>query len=1681
MKKRFYQPKPKLNKNKYKLLIPVLILVTIFAVIGLIYPRFLKTKSTALDMSGHFNLSDTAAVANGLLASDDVKDVFIYDTSKDTNPGWNTMAFPVKANLVATSTSVDIIDVSNNTLWMRISSGSGKAVADSISSVFAQNGRIYVGTIHPSIGINTHTAGLYTFDFTQDKIFWTKSNGTATYLGAIASRDASDGWSALQNYPSLTKFQNYGAYADQINGITGNIIGGQEYLAVTSSNTYGGGFVNLIKPADFVVNTNYLRAIGDEGSFNTYDPGLSVDIKGIYLSSNGSVYAATTPAYSGYSAIEIFRDITTLINENTVFPIIFNKYGSLLPFRTNQISVLENGGSICAGGSIIFAAQRNGASMMCDYSIDLYSDHINHTAKTWTNDATSGNYTTGSDYQILPENQATAIASNGTDIWIGQLNNGISEIEISNPTVIHYKYTIGSDIGVSSNKISALSYDQTLLIGSTDNGATSLGHYTPGSDFSTKAVEFHALNDTADTFVYDTAKDIDLYTRLLLHMEGANNGNIFTDSSPNNLPIYRYPSSNTKTVTTSPAPKIGDSIGYFPATLVDSPGTHGDYLKISDTSAFSMGTGAFTIDTWIYPTVIGPNDNMIWSIGNGSGTIIYLAIMPNGAIQYTEYGTGGVSHTSSPGVITVGQWYYIAFERDISGNLKLFINGISKTLDNSIVPSISLSGNTFYIGWWPDVGAVDYFQGYMDDFRVSKGIARYTSDFTPPAGITSWTSGTGKSWVATRGSFPAIANLVASPTSADIVNASNNTLWMRINIPSASVFAQNGRIYIGSTDNKLYVLDLVQDKVDYLGTNGFYQYSGTVADYLSGSSTASLISATPSLPNKSYGSLTIRSKGISNITGAVSGSRDLIVIDGYESVSDDDKSSGMVPPVYEQKIYHTAVIDMDDLSYNQYYTTSGNDNTDTNPGVGDGIYGTIDELRSAITSDGNLYLAALHYASSGFLIIDPDNRIYFTNVLSDPPGQNLLDSKIRFNADWLIGSGVNHVNDFQVLAGTNNNPSCSGQSNSLFVGLDKGATLIKDCLGNVSSSVADHWSQTETASIGTVHSVLAENKISAIASDGNYLWLGQNSAAPSGYLPDSYTKLLMHFDGPNNSTTFTDSSSSNHVFSPNFSHVNSAYYGLSGCTVSPTISTAQSKFGGSSALFGVNQCIATPDIPPDPSDFEETSGSTIDFWIYPTAIADQAHNTVFGKRLGADNEYFSIHSDGAMVYYERGSGYQVVNATSAGIVQLGSIAGWQHIAIVKGSGATPTLKMYYNGSEVYSGTSIQHISGTDFLFGFNWNFPIGNFYRGYLDEFRVSKGIERWTSDFTPPAAEYGSGIAEIEIANPNTVNYYNTISIPALSSNTISSLSTGVIDGKPAILAGNNLGSDFITQRLTLADQDGDGISDNQDLCPLPYQHNTCYLTRSQEIVSASSGGTVTTPDNQVTINIPTGALASDTTISAIGGRSNFALPGTGGQMIADYQLSPSPISFSSPVTVRMYYTDADRIAAGITVETNLKPYYFDGATWNIITPYFQDVTANYIEFTVTHFSEYGLGGEVTTSETPIYSPAPTETITNPIPPEQPIPITPTTPTSQVISYSLQEIELSPIPEFNPDWGADYPSGRVNWALDHRANIYRAYQEILKRNPSPAEVNWWLQYSGDINLIRYLFLTSDEYQIKNK
>ncbi len=195
---------------------------------------------------------------------------------------------------------------------------------------------------------------------------------------------------------------------------------------------------------------------------------------------------------------------------------------------------------------------------------------------------------------------------------------------------------------------------------------------------------------------------------LLLRMDGSNGSTTFADLSSNAHTITV--GGNAQVSATDP--KFGTG-----SLLLDGAG---DYLQTPAHSSFAFGTGDFTVECWVYPNVISDNDGL-FTIGSQLFAAIY---QNNWAI-----GTAGVmlSPSYTSGAATAGSWQHFAITRSGSA-LRLFINGTQ--LGPTSSDTTDLTNNQIFIGYYYSSGFA--WNGKIDEFRVTKGIARYTSNFTAP-------------------------------------------------------------------------------------------------------------------------------------------------------------------------------------------------------------------------------------------------------------------------------------------------------------------------------------------------------------------------------------------------------------------------------------------------------------------------------------------------------------------------------------------------------------------------------------------------------------------------------------------------------------------------------------------------------------------------------------------------------------------------------------------------------------------------------------------------------------------------------------------------------------------------------------------------------------------------------------
>lgn len=194
-----------------------------------------------------------------------------------------------------------------------------------------------------------------------------------------------------------------------------------------------------------------------------------------------------------------------------------------------------------------------------------------------------------------------------------------------------------------------------------------------------------------------------------LHMDGTNNSTTIVDSS--NLAANWTCTGNAKLATATKK---------FGTASLSFSGTNGD--RITPTAAasnYGFGTGAWTIEFFLYLNSVSGNQNVY--VGGGAGSTDPLLYMAGASMTY--YSGGGTVAISSANLSTA-TWYHIAACRSGS-TTKLFIDGTA--VNAGVTDNVNYASNTPTIGF---SGAS--INGFVDEVRIYKGYAAYTSNFSAP-------------------------------------------------------------------------------------------------------------------------------------------------------------------------------------------------------------------------------------------------------------------------------------------------------------------------------------------------------------------------------------------------------------------------------------------------------------------------------------------------------------------------------------------------------------------------------------------------------------------------------------------------------------------------------------------------------------------------------------------------------------------------------------------------------------------------------------------------------------------------------------------------------------------------------------------------------------------------------------
>lgn len=209
--------------------------------------------------------------------------------------------------------------------------------------------------------------------------------------------------------------------------------------------------------------------------------------------------------------------------------------------------------------------------------------------------------------------------------------------------------------------------------------------------------------------------------KLLIHSDTTNNSTTFVDSIGTHTPSNQ---GDVKHSTTQK--KFGATSIYFDGT--------GDYITIPDHADWYMGTGAFTIDCWVYPTT-NPNAAIIEQYVDDENVVSLF--FSNGYLNARRFSTAGTNFAMSSATVTPqNTWTHVALIRGwkgVANTWALTSNGAAVDTDTEADEWTDMAA-ALEIGRTKYGAGETYYQGFIDEIRIVKGTAMWTNTFFPPIG-----------------------------------------------------------------------------------------------------------------------------------------------------------------------------------------------------------------------------------------------------------------------------------------------------------------------------------------------------------------------------------------------------------------------------------------------------------------------------------------------------------------------------------------------------------------------------------------------------------------------------------------------------------------------------------------------------------------------------------------------------------------------------------------------------------------------------------------------------------------------------------------------------------------------------------------------------------------------------------
>jgi hypothetical protein len=314
---------------------------------------------------------------------------------------------------------------------------------------------------------------------------------------------------------------------------------------------------------------------------------------------------------------------------------------------------------------------------------------LSQSGATTLNLYTNGNFAGASTNSLITNqwNYVALVRSGNTwTYWI----NGISSGSFSNSSTQSDGATTGPKIGGSDTS-------GEVWIGYMSNIRIVKGTAVYTSNFTPPTTPLTAITNTSLLLSNTNAGIPDL--AMINNLETVGNAQVSTAQ-------YKY----------------GSSSLYFDGS--------GDWLSAPPTPQTDFGSGDFTIECWLYRTASGAaSDSGIASRGAPSNTNGFVFGYTSSNVLTFNFNYSGAIVTGST-AIPINTWTYVAVTRN-GTTFRLFVNGTVDATATSSNSQTTNASDVFYVGR-SGFSSDRIVTGYIDDLRITKGLARYVQTFTPP-------------------------------------------------------------------------------------------------------------------------------------------------------------------------------------------------------------------------------------------------------------------------------------------------------------------------------------------------------------------------------------------------------------------------------------------------------------------------------------------------------------------------------------------------------------------------------------------------------------------------------------------------------------------------------------------------------------------------------------------------------------------------------------------------------------------------------------------------------------------------------------------------------------------------------------------------------------------------------------